>query len=68
MKIFFIITFFAAVLLVVKSTDLFASSENCTAKTCCNAVNKCVDDKKVQAEMAAPETNPFTILIPGNHF
>jgi hypothetical protein len=68
MKTFFIITFFAAVLLVAKSTDLFASSENCTAKTCSNIVNECVSNKKMQAEMAAPETDPFTILIPGNHF
>ncbi|MGG9964112.1 hypothetical protein [Ferruginibacter sp. SUN106] len=68
MKTFFIITFFAAVLLVAKSTDLFASSENCTAKTCSNTVTKCINDKKVQAEIAVPETDPFTILIPGNHF
>jgi hypothetical protein len=64
MKTFFVIAFFAAVLLEAKSTDLFASSESCTAKTCSNTVN----NKKLKVEVAAPETDPFTILIPGNHF
>jgi len=68
MKTFFIITFIAAILLVVKSTDLFASSESCTTKTCCNTATKCVNNKKVQAEIPEADTNPFIILIPGNHF
>jgi hypothetical protein len=68
MKIFIVFIIAATLLLPAISSRLFANNDNCKTTVCCNAKKKCIAKQKVQAELNQTETNPFTILIPGNHF
>ncbi len=67
MKIFIVFVIAATLLLPAISFRSFAT-DKCNTTFCCEAKKKCIANKKVQAELTETETNPFTILIPGNHF
>ena len=69
MKAIYVFVFAAMLLLIVSSTGLFATTKNCgTDVCCCNAQKKNAAIKKAPTDISEPETNPFDILIPGNHF
>jgi hypothetical protein len=67
MKIFIVFLIAATLLLPAISFQSFANTDKCKT-VCCDAKKKCMANKKVQADLNETETNPFTILIPGNHF
>lgn len=68
MKKIFVFAFAALLLLLVKSSTLFANKENCKTANCCSAKNKCIENKKQKIGFLEFEINPFTILIHGNNF
>ena len=68
MKIFFAFMLAAMLMLPAISFRSFANTDKCKTGFCCNAQKKCSANKKVQADLNETETNPFTLLIPGNHF
>ena len=68
MKLFIVFVLAATLLLPAISFRSFANTDKCATAFCCNAKKKCIANKKVQAALNETETNPFTILIPGNHF
>lgn len=55
----------AATLLLAVSSTLKADYNLCKAAICSKATSKAADEVKFTATF---ETDPFTILIPGNHF
>lgn len=67
MKIFFALFFAATVILLGDAPSVFANDDTRT-KVCCNAVNECPASQVKQADNTELEMDPFTILIPGNHF
>ena len=68
MKVFIVFVIAATLLLPAISFRSFANTDKCKTTFCCDAKKKCMAAKKLQAETIETETNPFTILIPGNHF
>ena len=68
MKIFIVFLIAATLLLPAISFRSFANSDKCKTTFCCDAQKKCAANKKQQAVNIETETNPFTLLIPGNHF
>ena len=68
MKAVYVFVFAATLLLVIKSTGLFATTKNCSTVACCCTPNKDAEIKKTASDITEFEPNPFTILIPGNHF
>jgi hypothetical protein len=67
MKIFFVFVFAATVILLGEAQSVFANSDT-RARVCSNAVNECPASQAKQADNTELEMDPFTILIPGNHF
>jgi hypothetical protein len=68
MKIFIALLIAATLLLPAITFRSFANTDKCKTTFCCDAQKKCTANKKVQATTIETETNPFTLLIPGNHF
>ena len=68
MKIFLAFLLAAMLLLPAISFRSFANTDNCKTTSCCKAKKECNTNKKKQAAIIETETNPFTLLIPGNHF
>ena len=68
MKIFIVFVIAATLLLPAISFRSFANTDKCKTTVCCDAKKKCMANKKAQAALIETETNPFTLLIPGNHF
>jgi len=69
MKAIYVFVCAATILLIAKSTGLFATTKNCTVVACCcHAAMNTTKSKKAAAEISIIETNPFDILIPGNHY
>ncbi|WP_462249180.1 hypothetical protein [Ferruginibacter sp.] len=68
MKKFFAFALTALLLLILKSSSLFANKENCKTTICSSTKIKCTENKKEKFDFSEFEINPFTILIPGNNF
>jgi hypothetical protein len=68
MKIFTVFVIAATLLLPAIAFRSFANTDKCNTTVCCDVTKKCMANKKTEAELIETETNPFTILIPGNHF
>ena len=68
MKIFIVLVIAATLLLPAISFRSFANTDKCKTTVCGDAKKKCMANKNQQAEIIETEINPFTILIPGNHF
>lgn len=67
MKAFLFVTVVSVMMLAAKTISIFAAVNTCTA-TCSSAEKKNTENKPAQANTIEFDSNPFTILIPGNNF
>ena len=67
MKAIFFVAFVTVMMLVAKTTSLFANTQNCTVAVCSNAEKKGTGNKTA-SNMIEFDTIPFIILIPCNNF
>ena len=68
MKTIIVFVIATAVLLLVKSSIVFANTTSCKLVESCTEKDKCSSNKKPATAIEELDVDPFTILITGNHF